>query len=147
MMMRVAGIAAALALLLSAATASASTTRATTSSASPTAALLATLAALESCPQLSNLETSLIATLTGTGSNVQQEIAAIKAAAAKTPRAVRPDFLVIAGALGTAVVKLKGVDLSKASSATITKLMGSLQTPAVNRAVAHIGAWAKTNCH
>ena len=126
-MMRVAGIAAALALLISAATASASTTRASSASASPTAALLATL--------------------TGTGSNVQKEIAAIKAAAAKTPRAVRPDFLVIAGALGTAVVKLKGVDLSKASSRTITKLMGSLQTPAVNKAVAHIGVWAKANCH
>ena len=134
------------------------TTAATTSTTSTTStgtgstgtssqSLLTTLAALQSCPQLAKLESSLLGAIAGSGGSLQKELAAIKAQAAKTPAAVRPDFETIANALGDATTALKGVNLNKATSATITKLMNRLQSPAVNAAAAHIGAWAKTNCH
>src|SRR3954467_245159 len=118
---------------------------ATTTSAAATASLLTTITALMSCPQLSPLESSLVSTLTGSGGNVKQEIAAIKREAAKTPKPVRPDFMTIANALGDATDALKGVDFKHANSGTVTKLMGSLQSPDVQRAAANIDRWAQKN--
>jgi len=123
------------------------TSTGTGSTGTSSQSLLTTLAALQSCPQLAKLESSLLGAIAGSGGSLQKELAAIKAQAAKTPAAVRPDFETIANALGDATTALKGVNLNKATSATITKLMNRLQSPAVNAAAAHIGAWAKTNCH
>jgi hypothetical protein len=131
-------------------TAAQTTTTTTSTTANPDLTKIATAA---NCAQLAGLASSFAQALTGAGSTDVNKISSLlQEFAAKTPADIRPDFEAVAAAYAKIVDALKGVDLSsgKAPSAAViaklTKLGTELNTPALQKAGAHISAWAQTHC-
>jgi hypothetical protein len=91
--------------------------------------------------------------MSGSGSSdVKKTATLLKEFADKTPSDIRPDFEVVAAAYAKMADALKGVDLtsgktpSPAVIAKLTKLSSQIDSAALSKASAHIGAWAQKNC-
>lgn len=124
-------------------------TKATTSKSSG----LAGLANASNCAQLAGLSTSFAQAMSGTGSaDVKKTATLLKQFADKTPKEIRPDFEVVAAAYAKIAEALKGTNLSSGATpdpaviAKLTKLGSEIDTAALTKASANIGAWAQKNC-
>ena len=127
-------------------------TTATTATTSKSSGLSG-LANAANCSQLAGLSTGFAQAMAGTGSSdVQKTAALLKQFADKTPADIRGDFEVVAAAYAKIAVALKGVNLSAGSTpdpaaiAKLTKLSSQIDTKALTKAYANIGAWAQKNC-
>ncbi len=132
-----------------AATTANTATTATTSKSSG----LSGLANTANCAELSGLSASFAQAMSGTGSaDVKKTAALLKQFADKTPADIRADFEVLAAAYAKIAEALKGVNLSAGSTpdpaaiAKLTKLSSEIDTKALAKASANIGAWAQKNC-
>ena len=91
--------------------------------------------------------------MSGTGTaDVKKTAELLKEFADKTPSDIRPDFEVVASAYAKIADALKGVSLKPGSTpdpaaiAKLTKLSSEIDTKALTKASADIGAWAQKNC-
>lgn len=131
-------------------TAKTATTATTTTSKSSG---LSGLANASNCAQLAGLSTSFAQAMSGTGSaDVKKTATLLKQFADKTPKEIRPDFEVVAAAYAKIAEALKGTNLSSGATpdpaviAKLTKLGSEIDTAALTKASANIGAWAQKNC-
>ena len=137
-------------------TAKAATTATTTSSSTTTTSKssgLGSLANAKNCADLAGLSASFAQAMSGTGTaDIKKTAALLKQFADKTPSDIRPDFEVVASAYAKIADALKGVKLSAGSTpdpaaiAKLTKLSSEIDTKALTKASADIGAWAQKNC-
>jgi len=89
----------------------------------------------------------------GTDPNdVKKEAALLKEFASKTPSEIRPDFETVAADYSKIAEALQGVNLKQGSVPNpaallkLEKLATSIDTQALAKASANIGAWAQKNC-
>jgi hypothetical protein len=132
-------------------TATTATTTATTTTSKSSG--LSGLANTSNCAQLAGLSSAFAQAMSGSGSSdVKKTAALLKEFADKTPKDIRPDFEVVAAAYAKMADALKGVDLtsgktpSAAVIAKLTKLSSEIDSAALSKASANIGAWAQKNC-
>ena len=111
------------------------------------------LANASNCAELAGLSTSFAQAMSGTGSaGVKKTATLLKQFADKTPKEIRADFEVLAAAYAKIADALKGTNLSSggtpdpAAIAKLTKLSSQLDSAALAKASANIGAWAQKNC-
>jgi len=138
----------------STAPAATSTTAQTSTTTTSASSALANIATAGNCLQLASLASGLAQAVTGSGTTDLNKVKTLlQEFAARTPADIRPDFELVASAYAKIVDALKGVDLTsgQAPSATViaklTKLGSELNTAALQKANAHITAWARAHCH
>ena len=134
-------------------TTAAAKTTATTTAAPGTASALSGLATSANCRQLADLGNKFSEALKGTDSNdVKKEAELLKEFASKTPSEIRPDFETVAADYSKIAEALQGVNLKQGSVPNpaallkLEKLATSIDTQALAKASANIGAWAQKNC-
>ncbi|HVM57983.1 MAG TPA: hypothetical protein VMT74_10985 [Gaiellaceae bacterium] len=134
------------------ATKAAATTK-TATKASTTASALSGLATSANCKQLAELSSTFSAALQGTDSkDVKKQAALLKEFADKTPPEIRPDFQTVAADYAKIAEALQGTNVQQGSVANaktllkLEKLASSIDTTALAKASANIGAWAQKNC-
>lgn len=130
-----------------------STVSATSTTTTGTSSGLANIATAANCTQLEGLALGLAQAISGSGTTDLNKIKTLlQQFAARTPSDIRPDFELVASAYAKVVDALKGVNLKsgKAPSATViaklTQLGSELNTAALQKANAHITAWAQSHC-
>jgi hypothetical protein len=133
-------------------TATTATTTATTTTTSKSSGLSG-LANVANCKQLADLSTAFSQAMGGSGKyDVKKTAALLKDFADKTPSDIRPDFEVVAAAYAKMADALQGVDLTSGKTpspeviAKLTKLSSEIDSAALSKASANIGAWAQKNC-
>ena len=126
---------------------------ATTAKSAATASALSGLATSANCRQLADLGAKYSDALKGTdAADVKKEAALLKQFASKTPSAIRPDFETVAADYSKVAEALQGVHLKQGSIPNpaallkLEKLATSIDTQALAKASANIGAWAQKNC-
>jgi hypothetical protein len=134
-------------------TATTATTATTSTTTTSKSSGLSGLANASNCAQLAGLSTAFAQAMSGSGSSdIKKTAALLKDFADRTPKEIRPDFEVVAAAYAKMADALKGVDLtsgktpSPAVIAKLTKLSSEIDSPALSKASANIGAWAQKNC-
>jgi hypothetical protein len=134
-------------------TAATTTAQGTTTATTSKGSSLSGLANAANCSQLAGLSTSFAQAMAGTGkADVKKTAALLKQFADRTPKEIRADFEVVAAAYAKIAEALKGVDLTSGKTpsadviAKLTKLSSEIDTAALSKASANIGAWAQKNC-